>query len=95
VVVDYFLEAGCPRQEAAELAGRWLQADPSPEGVRRWMDAIGAHRPDAALQLRLHDLGAGDLGVLIDGTGARRRLRDGEPIGQVVAALLTLRQPPA
>ncbi|MDV5143192.1 hypothetical protein R1T08_02420 [Streptomyces sp. SBC-4] len=95
VVMDHLLEAGCPRQEAAELAGRWLQADPSAEGVRRWMDTIGAYRPDVALQLRLHNLGTDDLDVPVDGTPARRRLRDGEPIGQVIAALLTLRQPPA
>ncbi|MGW9436087.1 hypothetical protein [Streptomyces sp. NPDC055607] len=95
VVMDHLLEAGCPRQEAAELAGRWLQADPTPEGVRRCMDTIGAHRPDVALQLRLHNLGADDLDVPIDGMTACRRLRDGEPIGQVIAALLAQRQPPA
>ncbi|MFJ6355162.1 hypothetical protein ACIQKB_37605 [Streptomyces sp. NPDC092046] len=95
VVMDRLLEAGCPRREAAELAGRWLQADPTPEGVQGWMDTIGVHRPDVALQLRLHDLGIEDLDVLVDGTLARRRLRDGEPIGQLIAALLTLRQPPA
>ncbi|WP_435192313.1 hypothetical protein [Streptomyces sp. bgisy126] len=95
VVMDHLLEAGCPRQKAAGLAGQWLQADPSPEGVLRWMDTIGVYRPDIALQLRLHNLDADDLDVLIDGTAARRRLRDGEPIGQIIAALLTLRQPPA
>ncbi|MFE5597540.1 hypothetical protein [Streptomyces sp. NPDC056549] len=95
VVVDQLVEAGCPRREAVEMADQWLRAEPTPEGVRRWVDRVGVRRPDIALQFRLHSLCVDDLDVLVDGMSARRRLRDGAPVGQVVAALLMLRQPPA
>ncbi|WP_432063536.1 hypothetical protein [Streptomyces sp. S1] len=94
-VMDVLAEAGCPRQGNTELAGRWLRVSPSPEVIRRWMNTVGAHRPDAALQLHLHDLCVEDLDVLVDGTPAHRLLRNGEPVGQIIAALLALRQPPA
>ncbi|MFF3755427.1 hypothetical protein ACFYYH_34180 [Streptomyces sp. NPDC002018] len=94
VVMDGLVEAGCTRQEAAELAPQWLEAEPSPQGVRRWTNALGVHRPRVAAQLRLHGMCADDLDVHIDGTTARQRLRNGESVGQVVASLLALRQPP-
>ncbi|MER8001034.1 hypothetical protein [Streptomyces sp. NPDC095613] len=95
LVLEGLLEAGCTRRAAAELAPQWLEAEPSPERVRRWVDTLGARQPRVAAQLRLHGVCVDDLDTHIDGTTAHQRLRDGESVGQIFASLLTLRQQPA
>lgn len=88
---DLMLEGHCSRDEAHRLARLWLEVEQSVVGVRRWTDLIGVQRPHAAQDLVAHGLGTEDLYTVLDGTAAYRRLRNGEPSGQVVAALLARR----
>lgn len=94
-VLAHLQESGCRRgQEAYRLAQQWLEVEPTLHGVRRWTSKIGPRLPHAAAELVRHGLETADLDMLIDGTPAHRRLRNGEAVGQVVAALLILRRRP-
>lgn len=90
-VLTYIGATGCSREEAARLTRQWLCLEDSLEGVRYWADAVGIRRPHVGRALAEHGLKAEDLDTRIDGTTALRRLRNDEPVGQVVAALLSRR----
>jgi hypothetical protein len=92
-VFEYIAASGCSRPEASELAHRWLQTEQFLDGVRQWAGAVGVRHPHIARELLKHGVDVNDLDVLIDGTSARRRLRNGEPVGQIIAALLAARRP--
>ncbi|MGW0167744.1 hypothetical protein ACWDWT_21515 [Streptomyces sp. NPDC003343] len=94
-VFDYLADAGCSRPEAYQLTRAWLDAGcVSLEEVHGWVRLVGKRQAHLVRELLLHGLAGEDLNLLIDGTPALRRLRNGEPVGQVVGALLALRNTP-
>ncbi|MFF8414498.1 hypothetical protein [Streptomyces omiyaensis] len=93
MVVDLLLEAHCPRPQALALATKWLQSLASPRLIPVWITAVGPTRYDTAAELARHGFTVVDLDRPLDGVSARRRLRHGEPVGQVVARLLACQQP--
>ncbi|MFC9460467.1 hypothetical protein [Streptomyces sp. NPDC056983] len=60
--------------------------------IREWSEAIGPRSAPVAARLRDEGLELRDLDVRIDGITARRRLRNDEAVGQIIAALRTLRE---
>ncbi|MFF1359933.1 hypothetical protein [Streptomyces sp. NPDC058297] len=60
--------------------------------MREWAEAIGPRSAPAAARLSEEGLMLSDLEVRIDGISARRRLRNDEPVEQIIAALRILRE---
>ncbi|MEU9402789.1 hypothetical protein [Streptomyces sp. NPDC048242] len=94
-VFDFLLARGGTREEAHTLTRSWLEVENSVEGVRSWVEAVGMRQARLAKDLVAHGFGIADLDTVIDGFSARRLLRDGAAVGQVVAALLDRRNPPS
>ncbi|MFI8348048.1 hypothetical protein [Streptomyces sp. NPDC085596] len=92
-VFDFFLARGRTREEAHTLTRSWLEVEHSAEGVRSWVEAIGMRQAGVVKDLVAHGFSIVDLDTVIDGFSVRRLLRDGSASGQVVAALLSRRNP--
>ncbi|MFC9734310.1 hypothetical protein ACFWGM_35630 [Streptomyces roseolus] len=93
LVIDRLLEAHVPRPQAPALASSWLRALSSPHLICAWITAVGPYHHETAAELACHGFTTGALETPLDGATARRRLRDGEPLGQVAARLLAHEQP--
>ncbi|MFF1569799.1 hypothetical protein ACFVY1_41440 [Streptomyces sp. NPDC058293] len=88
--VAYLLRRHRHRSEAGPLADRWLAACGTFARMREWAEAIGPRSAPAAARLREEGLVLNDLEVHIAGISARRRLRNDEPVEQIIAALRML-----
>jgi hypothetical protein len=76
------------REEAWKLTEAWRQVVTDREELLCWVDAVGLRRPDAAWELRYHRFAPAMLKTArIDGIPARSRLRNGEDVDHVIAAL--------
>ncbi|MFF1594747.1 hypothetical protein ACFVY0_42785 [Streptomyces sp. NPDC058286] len=89
--VAYLLRRRCHRSEAGPLADRWLSACGTFARMREWAEAIGPRSAPAAARLSEEGLVLRDLEVRVDGISAQRRLRNDEPVEQLIAALRMLR----
>ncbi|MFC5803181.1 hypothetical protein [Streptomyces formicae] len=80
---------GCRRGEARVLARAWAKAGYAGQGeVFDWAESVGLRNLHVVQQLRSHGITPDMLETCIDGTAARRRLRNGERVGGIIGALL-------
>ncbi|MEU3463003.1 hypothetical protein ABZ721_24060 [Streptomyces sp. NPDC006733] len=79
----------CTRRDASTLAQSWVRSGClDPEQFLTWAESLGLRNAHLVRQLIAHGITPDLLETRIDGTRARIRLRNGESVGGIVAALL-------
>ncbi|MFI5808640.1 hypothetical protein [Streptomyces sp. NPDC051561] len=78
----------CSRAQAWELARDWCQRVTDPQEFLHWSSVTGLRRPEAARELLDHHFTADVLErTAPDGVPVRSRLRNGDDIEVVIAAI--------